>query len=218
MICARRSPPFSAPRPASNPTATVLDEPAKEDLIATIQEEAERLNRFIANLLDMTRLEVGRDRAAWRTDRSRRHHRQRARPRGQSARRSSRRDRSRSRSADAQDRSGAVRAGAVQPSRQCGEIYARRKQGLGQGRGARVPSVRLDILDEGQGIPAEDTERIFDKFYRIQAADRKRAGTGLGLAICRGFVEAMGGIDHCRQSHRSAGRGLHDQAAAGGSE
>lgn len=54
-------------------------------------------------------------------------------------------------------------------------------------------NVRLDILDEGEGIPLEDTERIFDKFYRIQAADRKRAGTGLGLAICRGFVEAMGG-------------------------
>ncbi len=36
-------------------------------------------------------------------------------------------------------------------------------------------------------------ERIFDKFYRVQAQDRQRAGTGLGLAICRGFVEAMGG-------------------------
>ena len=53
--------------------------------------------------------------------------------------------------------------------------------------------VRIDILDEGEGIPVGDTERIFDKFYRIQAVDRKRAGTGLGLAICRGFVEAMGG-------------------------
>ncbi|MDP1907982.1 MAG: DUF4118 domain-containing protein, partial [Hyphomicrobium sp.] len=38
---------------------SVLDEAAQEDLIATIQEEAERLNRFIANLLDMTRLESG---------------------------------------------------------------------------------------------------------------------------------------------------------------
>ena len=53
--------------------------------------------------------------------------------------------------------------------------------------------VRLRIMDEGDGIPPEDLERVFDKFYRVQAADRKRAGTGLGLAICRGFVEAMGG-------------------------
>jgi two-component system sensor histidine kinase KdpD len=51
----------------------------------------------------------------------------------------------------------------------------------------------LDVLDEGEGIPPGDLERIFDKFYRVQATDRQRAGTGLGLAICRGFVEAMGG-------------------------
>jgi two-component system sensor histidine kinase KdpD len=49
------------------------------------------------------------------------------------------------------------------------------------------------VLDEGDGIPPGDVERIFDKFYRVHAADRKRVGTGLGLAICRGFIEAMGG-------------------------
>ena len=43
------------------------------------------------------------------------------------------------------------------------------------------------------GIPPGDLERIFDKFYRVQAQDRQRAGTGLGLAIGRGFIEAMGG-------------------------
>src|SRR5262249_33595198 len=54
-------------------------------------------------------------------------------------------------------------------------------------------AVVLQVLDEGDGIPAADLERVFDKFYRVRAADRQRAGTGLGLAICRGFVEAMGG-------------------------
>ena len=53
--------------------------------------------------------------------------------------------------------------------------------------------MRVEVLDEGDGIPPGDLERIFDKFYRVHAADRQRAGTGLGLAICRGFVEAMGG-------------------------
>jgi two-component system sensor histidine kinase KdpD len=53
--------------------------------------------------------------------------------------------------------------------------------------------IRLQVMDEGEGIPAEDLERIFDKFYRVHATDRRRAGTGLGLAVCRGFVEAMGG-------------------------
>ncbi|MFX5150011.1 ATP-binding protein, partial [Acinetobacter baumannii] len=50
------------------------------------------------------------------------------------------------------------------------------------------PVVRLRVMDEGEGIPPDDVERIFDKFYRIRAADRQRAGTGLGLAIARGFV------------------------------
>jgi two-component system sensor histidine kinase KdpD len=55
-------------------------------------------------------------------------------------------------------------------------------------------SVHVEVIDEGEGIPPDDVERIFDKFYRVNAADRQRAGTGLGLAISRGFIEAMGGM------------------------
>jgi two-component system sensor histidine kinase KdpD len=55
------------------------------------------------------------------------------------------------------------------------------------------PSIYLQVLDEGSGIPAGDLEHIFDKFYRAQKGDQVRAGTGLGLAISRGFVEAMRG-------------------------
>ncbi len=53
--------------------------------------------------------------------------------------------------------------------------------------------VALSVADEGDGVPDADLERIFDKFYRVNAGDRQHAGTGLGLAICRGFIEAMGG-------------------------
>jgi two-component system sensor histidine kinase KdpD len=53
--------------------------------------------------------------------------------------------------------------------------------------------VRIRILDQGEGLPESDMERVFDKFYRVHARDRQRAGTGLGLAISRGFLEAMGG-------------------------
>jgi PAS domain S-box-containing protein len=52
--------------------------------------------------------------------------------------------------------------------------------------------VRVD--DEGPGIPAEESERIFDSFYQLEnGLDRKSTGAGLGLAICRGFVDAHGG-------------------------
>jgi two-component system sensor histidine kinase KdpD len=54
-------------------------------------------------------------------------------------------------------------------------------------------SVRIDVADEGRGIALGDNEKIFDKFYRAEKADRVQAGTGLGLAIARGFVEAMKG-------------------------
>jgi two-component system sensor histidine kinase KdpD len=53
------------------------------------------------------------------------------------------------------------------------------------------PTVHMEIADEGRGIPADDLERVFDKFYRAQAGDTRRAGTGLGLAICRGFLQVM---------------------------
>jgi len=56
--------------------------------------------------------------------------------------------------------------------------------------------VILQVADEGDGIPPADIERVFDKFYRVHATDRRRAGTGLGLAITRGFIESMGGTIH----------------------
>ena len=66
--------------------------------------------------------------------------------------------------------------------------------------------VEIEVVDEGQGIPPSDLDRIFDKFYRVQAQDRRRAGTGLGLAICRGFVEALGGsiVARNRRDHSGA--------------
>lgn len=52
--------------------------------------------------------------------------------------------------------------------------------------------VILSVADEGVGIPLEDLERVFDKFYRVQTPAGP-SGTGLGLAIARGIVEAHGG-------------------------
>jgi two-component system, OmpR family, sensor histidine kinase KdpD len=48
------------------------------------------------------------------------------------------------------------------------------------------------VSNQGPPVREEDLGRIFDKFYRITAADRV-TGTGLGLSICKGIVEAHGG-------------------------
>lgn len=53
-------------------------------------------------------------------------------------------------------------------------------------------TVEIAIDDEGPGIPESDREHVFEKFYRVRHGDRT-SGTGLGLAICRGLVEAHGG-------------------------
>ena len=52
--------------------------------------------------------------------------------------------------------------------------------------------VHVQVSNQGPQVPTEHLERIFDKFYRITAADRV-TGTGLGLSICKGIIEAHGG-------------------------
>jgi two-component system sensor histidine kinase KdpD len=51
----------------------------------------------------------------------------------------------------------------------------------------------LQVSDRGPGIPERERELVFDMFYRVKAGDNRIAGTGLGLAICRGLMEAHGG-------------------------
>jgi two-component system OmpR family sensor kinase len=62
-------------------------------------------------------------------------------------------------------------------------------------RVAARPDIRFLVEDDGPGIPADQRERIFDRFHRTDAArDRASGGTGLGLAIVRAIVEAHGGL------------------------
>ncbi|GAA0911896.1 sensor histidine kinase KdpD [Rothia nasimurium] len=51
----------------------------------------------------------------------------------------------------------------------------------------------VDVADRGPGIPEDERARIFDMFYSVSRGDRGKQGTGLGLAICRGMIGAHGG-------------------------
>ena len=51
--------------------------------------------------------------------------------------------------------------------------------------------ITLSVIDEGPGLPGGEEGRVFETFVRLEGSDRK-GGTGLGLAIVKGFVEAMG--------------------------
>jgi len=180
-------------------------EPAERDeLLATLQDEAERLNRFVGNLLDMTRLESGAidlkldlvdiaeivGAALQRAGNVLAHHRIEV---------------------EIAPDLPMVRLDSIlfeqvlfnlldnaakyAPPGSRIDIRARRDGDV----------VAMDVTDEGPGIPPGDLERIFDKFYRVQAQDRRRAGTGLGLAICRGFIEAQGGHIEARNRRDRSG-------------
>jgi two-component system sensor histidine kinase KdpD len=70
----------------------------------------------------------------------------------------------------------------------------------------RDDAVRIQVFDEGPGAPSSDLARIFDKFYRVQSGDHGSAGLGLGLSICKGIVEAHEGRIWAERG--DAGRGL----------
>jgi signal transduction histidine kinase len=56
-----------------------------------------------------------------------------------------------------------------------------------------VNTVRVEVRDEGIGIPHEHHARIFTKFFRAEARESGIGGSGLGLAVSREIVEAHGG-------------------------
>jgi two-component system sensor histidine kinase VicK len=53
--------------------------------------------------------------------------------------------------------------------------------------------LRLSVSDDGPGIPAEEVDRIFDRFYRVRHRGRLATGTGIGLSIARAIVDGHGG-------------------------
>lgn len=164
---------------------------SRDDLLQSIEEESARLNRFVTNLLDMTRIEAGmlETKREW---------------------------------IDAGDvvRASVDRARKYFPTRSI-EMGIAANLPLIKGDSALLGQVLFNLLDNaakyggeepinvharpdgddvlltvtdlGRGIPPQDLERVFEKFYRRGKADGRTPGTGLGLAIARGFVESMGG-------------------------
>ncbi len=169
-----------------------LGRDVRRDLLASIREEAERLNRYVGNLLDMTRLEGdGLDiRRDWVDVRD---------VLGTAMERVSRRLGERTVTRDFPPDLPLIKADsalleqalvnilenaiAYSPSACTIELAAYEDRN----------NVVLSIEDEGRGIPTAELERVFERFRRMEESTDRGKGSGLGLAISKGFVEAMGG-------------------------
>jgi two-component system sensor histidine kinase KdpD len=169
-----------------------LDDRGRSELLQTVRDEAERLNRFVGNLLDMTKIEAGamqpkldwvdpEDLVATAVKRA---------------------------AALTQGHDIRIEAASEMPLLRVDYILieqvlinlldnAAKYSSKGSAIDVRLrhdgSHVMLTVTDSGSGIPAAELEQVFDMFYRVKAGDRQVAGTGLGLSICRSILKAHGG-------------------------
>jgi two-component system, OmpR family, sensor histidine kinase KdpD len=169
-----------------------LTDQSKAELLATLLEESERLNRFIANLLDMTKLESGFIKPnTGRHDISE--------IVGSVLERASkilaRHNVEVETAADLPmlDLDPVLFEQALFNLLDNAAKYSPPDTKIRIESRQEGDAVKLEVTDEGIGIPADEIDRIFEKFHRADKEDQVQAGTGLGLAIARGFVEAMNG-------------------------
>jgi len=184
--------PLTAIRGAAETLAragSTLDEATRDDLLASIGQDTERMTKFLANIMEMARVETGEITAR----------------------------RERLRVSDVVEAaiarvSGAMYAGVnIAPSASYvmadpalleqvlvnvldnAVKYAPEGSRLAVSAVREGVKMRINVADEGVGIPADELASVFDSFFRATRGDRVAPGTGLGLAIAKAFTEAMGG-------------------------
>ncbi len=169
----------------------MLGDEARRKLIEAAWDEAGRLNRFVGNLLDMTRLESGA-----------------LKPReepcdvqdliGCALAAVEQRLAEKKVDIRLQDDLPLVKMDMVLMTQVLVNLLDNAMKYSPPGSGIEIaariagPKLTIEVSDRGQGVPTGDLAKIFDKFYRLPVPEGA-GGTGLGLAICKGIVEAHGG-------------------------
>jgi len=167
------------------------DSEAREELLATIEEETDHLNQLVGNLLDMSRIESGAlkpqkrwnaiDEIVMNVSTNMRKHLQGHRL-----------------DVDFPEDLPLVPTDYVMIEQVFTNLISNSIKYAPTGTVISISGrkeedfVHIQVANQGPLVPAEHLERIFDKFYRITDADRV-TGTGLGLSICKGIVDAHGG-------------------------
>ncbi len=172
-----------------------LDEETRQSMAMLIEQEARRLNRLVENLLDMSRIEAGalRPKKIWyplgeliRDVLGRMYLLLQGRPLLLSL----------------PEDLPAINLDYMQIDQVMTNLlenaarYTPASSPLDISVEVEIMAIKVNVADRGPGIPAEERELIFDKFYRVQRkmdTQEPARGSGLGLAVCRGLVEAHGG-------------------------
>ena len=167
------------------------DSPARVELVAAIDDEADHLNMLVGNLLDMSRIESGalRPKREWnilpeilggvlaRMKNLTAGHRIEV---------------------DVPESLPLIPVDYVQMEQVFTNLvsnsikYAPAKTVVCIRARQEEDRIHIQVNNQGPHVPSRDLERIFDKFYRTTDAERV-TGTGLGLSICKGIIEAHGG-------------------------
>ncbi|HET7714636.1 MAG TPA: sensor histidine kinase KdpD [Bauldia sp.] len=186
-------------------SGNTLSPDGQRQLAETIRQEGERLNRYVQNLLDMTRISYGALslKTEWIEPRElvgRAMRQVRDDLRGYKV------------SIDVPLSLPVVRGDPVLLQQTLVNVldnagkYAPAGTEITVSAAKRGNAIVLAVTDQGPGIPEADRERVFDMFYRVRGEDSpNRGGTGLGLAIARGILEAHGGTVRALAGPRGMG-------------
>jgi two-component system sensor histidine kinase KdpD len=174
-----------------------LDEEGHKEMLEVIDEEADRLDRFIEGLMELARIEAGEMhlRRSWSSIDE---------IVGAALKRAAPRLRSHRLEVWIEDELPAIRVDEHAVAEVVYTLVDNAAKYSPQGSAIRVracpydaQTIQLTVEDEGSGIPAQLRERVFDKFFRAtrdgDVGGAKASGSGMGLAIARGIVEAHGG-------------------------
>jgi two-component system sensor histidine kinase KdpD len=168
-----------------------LDEETRRDLLSTIQEQCDRLNRYTTNLLNLGRLQAGVDRDQFTQCDA-------LEVLGSAIARTRSLGSKHAITKSYEIASALVRADPVMLEQVFYNVlenavrYSPDNSRIEVSAAANGDSLSVSILDQGHGIPSADLELVFDRFYRSRSAF-PHEGSGLGLSIAKGFTQAFGG-------------------------
>jgi two-component system sensor histidine kinase KdpD len=173
-------------------TVENLTDASRKELVQTILDESERLNRFVQNLLDMTRLGYGalEPKREWSDLRE---------IAGRAVKQFAKALDKREVVFDIPASLPLVQVDPVLMEQVFANIIDNALKYTSDGGRIALAATNKEneiiirISDDGIGIPPEARNAVFDIFYRARAKDTQIAGTGLGLSICRGIIEVHGG-------------------------